>query len=68
MKKTNEANDTLTGAEFKLYDALSGGAEIKVVKDGDAYRVAEANEEGVVIEAEVVVNTTFAPVGPLSFL
>ena len=50
LKKTNEANDTLTGAEFKLYDALSGGAEIKVVKDGDAYRVAEANEEGVVIE------------------
>ena len=55
LKKTNEANDTLTGAEFKLYDALSGGAEIKVVKDGDAYRVAEANEEGVVIEAGQVV-------------
>ena len=55
LKKTNEANGTLTGAEFKLYDALSGGAEIKVVNDGDAYRVAEANEEGVVIEADQVV-------------
>ena len=55
LKKTNEANDTLTGAEFKLYDASTGGAEIKVVKDGDAYRVAEANEEGVVIEAGQVV-------------
>ncbi|HEL2460795.1 TPA: SpaH/EbpB family LPXTG-anchored major pilin [Streptococcus suis] len=55
LKKTNDAGETLTGAEFKLYDALSGGAEIKVVKDGDAYRVAEANETGVVIEAGEVV-------------
>ena len=51
LKKTNEANDTLTGAEFKLYDASTGGTEIKVVKDRyGTYRVAEANEEGVVIE------------------
>ncbi|HEL2313932.1 TPA: SpaH/EbpB family LPXTG-anchored major pilin [Streptococcus suis] len=55
LKKTNDAGETLTGAEFKLYDALSGGAEIKVVKDGDAYRVAEANETGVAIEAGEVV-------------
>ena len=55
LKKTNEANDTLTGAEFKLYDASTGGTEIKVVKDGDAYRVAEANETGVAIEAGEVV-------------
>ncbi|MBM7268217.1 SpaH/EbpB family LPXTG-anchored major pilin [Streptococcus suis] len=55
LKKTNEAKATLTGAEFKLYDALSGGTEIKVVKDGDAYRVAEANETGVAIEAGEVV-------------
>ncbi|HFU3725817.1 TPA: SpaH/EbpB family LPXTG-anchored major pilin [Streptococcus suis] len=55
LKKTNEAKATLTGAEFKLYDALSGGTEIKVVKDGDAYRVAEANEIGVAIEAGEVV-------------
>ena len=56
LKKTNEANDTLTGAEFKLYDASTGGTEIKVVKDREGtYRVAEANEEGVVIEAGQVV-------------
>ncbi len=56
LKKTNEANDTLTGAEFKLYDASTGGTEIKVVKDRvGTYRVAEANEEGVVIEAGQVV-------------
>lgn len=55
LKKINEAKATLTGAEFKLYDALSGGTEIKVVKDGDAYRVAEANETGVAIEAGEVV-------------
>lgn len=55
LKKTNEANDTLTGAEFRLYDASTGGAEIKVVKDGDAYRVAEAGETGDVIEAGKVV-------------
>ena len=56
LKKTNEANDTLTGAEFKLYDASTGGTEIKVVKDRvGTYRVAEANEEGDVIEAGQVV-------------
>ena len=56
LKKTNEANDTLTGAEFKLYDASTGGTEIKLVKDPDGtYRVAEANEKGVVIEAGQVV-------------
>lgn len=52
----------LTGAEFKLYDAETEGKEIKVVKlnpatstlaDGtvvNMYRVATANETGVVIE------------------
>ena len=56
LKKTNNAGETLTGAEFKLYDASTGGTEIKVVKDTDGtYRVAEANEEGVVIEAGQVV-------------
>lgn len=57
LNKTSKADgsDTLTGAEFKLYDALTGGNEIKVVKDGDAYRVAEAGETGVVIEAGKVV-------------
>ena len=56
LKKTNDASETLTGAEFKLYNASTGGTEIKVVKDTDGtYRVAEANEEGVVIEAGQVV-------------
>lgn len=56
LNKTNEANDPLTGAEFKLYDASTGGTEIKVVKDTDGtYRVAEANEVGVVIKAGKVV-------------
>lgn len=56
LKKTNDASATLTGAEFKLYDASTGGAEIKVVKDTDGtYRVAEAGEEGAIIEAGEVV-------------
>ena len=56
LKKTNDAGETLTGAEFKLYDASTGGTEIKVVKDADGtYRVAEANEAGVAIEAGQVV-------------
>ena len=52
----------LTGAEFKLYDALTGGNEIKVVAlnpatttltDGtvvNMYRLATADETGVVIQ------------------
>ena len=56
LKKTNDAGETLTGAEFKLYDASRAGNEIKVVKDREGtYRVAEANEAGVVIEAGEVV-------------
>lgn len=56
LKNTNEAKEILTGAEFKLYDASTGGTEIKLVKDTDGtYRVAEANEVGVVIEAGQVV-------------
>ena len=56
LKKTNDAGETLTGAEFKLYDASTGGTEIKVVKDREGtYRVAEANEAGVAIEAGQVV-------------
>lgn len=55
LKKTNDASETLTGAEFKLYDAANNGTEIKVVKDGNEYRVAEAGEEGAIIEAGEVV-------------
>lgn len=58
LNKTSkeDGSDTLTGAEFKLYDAARGGNEIKVVKNTDGtYRVAEAGENGQVIEAGKVV-------------
>lgn len=46
------SDNQLTGATFKLYDAETGGNEIKVVKVEDGvYRVAEDGEEGVEIEA-----------------
>ena len=44
----------LTGAEFRLYDAKTGGNEIKVVlvdATSNTYRVARANENGVTIKA-----------------
>ncbi|SDP03603.1 LPXTG-motif cell wall anchor domain-containing protein [Streptococcus equinus] len=51
LNKTDGTN-SLTGAEFKLYDAADNGNEIKVVKVSDGhYRVAESGETGVVIEA-----------------
>lgn len=58
LNKTSkeDGSDTLTGAEFKLYDAEKDGNEIKVVKNTDGtYRVAEAGENGQVIEAGKVV-------------
>lgn len=46
------SDNQLTGATFKLYDAETGGNEIKVVKVEDSvYRVAEDGEDGVEIEA-----------------
>ncbi len=50
--KDNAQKDILTGAKFKLYDAVTAGNEIAVVKvkDGE-YRVAKAGETGVEIEA-----------------
>lgn len=50
LNKTDGTN-SLTGAEFKLYDAADNGNEIAVVKDGNHYRVAKSGESGVVIEA-----------------
>ncbi|UVF02514.1 SpaA isopeptide-forming pilin-related protein [Streptococcus equinus] len=50
LNKTDGTN-SLTGAEFKLYDAANNGNEIAVVKDGNHYRVAKSGESGVVIEA-----------------
>ena len=58
LNKTSKADgtDTLTGAEFHLYDAKENGNEIKVVEESEGvYRVAEATETGVVIKAGKVV-------------
>ena len=44
-KKIDDKNIELDGAEFKLYDAKTGGKEIKVVKVSEGvYRVATAEE------------------------
>lgn len=52
LVKTDESKNVITGAEFKLYDAATGGNEIKVVKVSDGqYRLATSTENGVVIEA-----------------
>lgn len=42
--KTDSSKKLLDGAGFKLYDSANGGSQIKVVKDGDVYRVADATE------------------------
>ena len=48
--KVNNKNEQLSGAEFDLYDAATGGNKINLVKTGDnIYRVAtskEASQEG----------------------
>ena len=44
VKVDGANNQLLPGAQFKLYDAAEGGSEIKLVKDGDGYRVATAAE------------------------
>lgn len=50
-KIDSTTKNQITGAQFKLYDALSGGNEIPVVKVSDgAYRVAVEGETGVAIE------------------
>lgn len=54
QKYANTVSDEnkLDGASFKLYDAKTDGNEIKVVKVSDGvYRVADAGEDGVEIEA-----------------
>lgn len=48
--KTDSDKTLLDGAEFKLYDAETGGNEIKLVKEADgSYRVAKEGETGEVI-------------------
>lgn len=52
LVKTKSDNTLLTGAKFKLYDAETGGNEVKVVKvDAKTYRVDLAAETGVEIDA-----------------
>ena len=47
--KTDGSNKVLDGAEFKLYDAETGGNEIALVKVSDGvYRFAKDGEQGVV--------------------
>ena len=46
--KTDDDNKVLNGAQFKLYDAKTGGNEIALVKVSDGvYRLAEDGETGV---------------------
>lgn len=48
LVKTNNDNEVLDGAEFKLYDAETGGNEIALVMESEGvYRVATAEEKNV---------------------
>ena len=48
LVKTDSQNKLIDGAEFRIYDAATGGNEVKVVKMSDGnYRRAGAGEEGV---------------------
>ena len=49
--KTDSQNTLIDGAEFKIYDAATGGSEVAVVlmDDGVTYRRARADETGVSI-------------------
>lgn len=55
LVKTKDDHTKIDGAKFKLYDAQTGGNEIKVVKESEGvYRVAKESEQGVEIEAGYV--------------
>ena len=60
--KVNNKNEVLSGAEFNLYDAITAGNMIKLVKvDENTYRVAtddEVNAEGFVSATIVAGNVT----------
>lgn len=48
--KTDDENELITGAEFKLYDSETGGNEIPLVADGaNTYRLAKDGETGMAI-------------------
>ena len=55
--KTDSQNTLIDGAEFKIYDSLTGGKEIGVVlmDDGVTYRRARADEEGSSLTVPIVV-------------
>ena len=55
--KTDSQNTLIDGAEFKIYDALTGGKEIGVVlmDDGVTYRRARADEEADGLTVPIVV-------------
>lgn len=52
--KTDSQNTLIDGAEFKIYDAATGGNEVAVVlmDDGVTYRRARADEPGISIVVE----------------
>ena len=53
LVKTDKARKLLDGAQFKIYDAKTGGNEVAVVKTSDGpYRPALAGETGVSIVVE----------------
>jgi len=60
--KTDSSNKLIDGAQFKIYDAATGGNEVKVVltDDGKAYRRARDDEDGVAI---VVTNGQMRVIG-----
>ena len=52
--KTDSQNTLIDGAEFRIYDAATGGNEVAVVlmDDGVTYRRTRADEEGVSIKVK----------------
>lgn len=59
--KTDSQNTLIDGAEFRIYDAATGGNEIPVVKvDAETYRLADVGETGVNI---VVTNGEMRVIG-----
>lgn len=53
LRKTNDLNQQLSGAKFKLYSEETGGSPIKLVKlADDKYRLAMENEQSAIEEIE----------------
>lgn len=53
LRKTNDLNQQLSGAKFKLYSEETGGSPIKLVKlADDKYRLAMENEQSAMEEIE----------------